>query len=469
VTRRELISRLYGERGPLTILPWWHKALLALDDPTVHELLLKLSRQSGKSQLLMAMAMSELLLVPGSYTLLVAASRSQQQAIFERKLRRPLERLLRHWTTPITFTNNGAEVPSTGTALEILAANESTAPARTVSLLLLDEARYIADDVFTVLAPSVIGAGGKIVVASTAGPPSGFFFELLNNPTPGSWRYESAINENPHADAGVLGFLSRRLRLLFPNAARRELDNEFAEDGDSFLPAALIEAAVDDGLSEFASSQSEAAAFLDLSRKKDLTSRVVVLREPPRRPEAGDHVVVASIAVWDPRQSPTGETNFAEVRADLETLPQRFPMLTSIQVDEGAEAGSILPWAQAHPQLSLLVTGFVATVESNLQMWSALSARLHAGTLSLPRHERLLSELRSLRAESFALGAKWRVVDSSRKLHRDVSLSLAGAVHALGDGSLWSPHALQPWAGTGPGRMVADHYREEQGWWSRFH
>jgi hypothetical protein len=44
----------------------------------------------------------------------------------------------------------------------------------------------------------------------------------------------------------------------------------------------------------------------------------------------------------------------------------------------------------------------------------------------------LLLELKSLRRESFAFGARWRVVDSS-KYHRDLSLALAGAVYALGD------------------------------------
>ncbi len=470
MTRRELISKLYGERGPLTILPWWEEPIRLLDDPAVNEMLFKLIRQTGKTQLLMAMGQSELLTRPGSYTLLVSASKLQQQATFERKLRKPLTRLLRAWGRGcplVTFTDSGAEVPSLGSAMEIVAPNPDTVPARTVSLLLIDEARYVGDEVYAVLVPSVIGAGGKIVIASTAGPPSGFFFELWNHPTEGSWRYESAVNSNPHADQGVLSFLRRRLALLFPVAAQRELDNQFVEDGDSFLPAALIEAAVDDGLAEFTGSQSEAAAFLDLSRKRDLTSRVVVLREPARRPEATDHVMVASIAIWDPRQSPTGEVPFAEVRADLEALPQRFPLLTNIQVDEGAEAGSVLPWAQAHPALSLLVQGFVATVERNLAMWSTLSARLHAGTLSIPRQERLLAELRSLRAESFALGSKWRVVDSSRKWHRDVSLSLAGAVTALGDGALWSPNALQPWAGRGEGRVMHEWDPRAPG--ARFH
>src|SRR5262249_30643214 len=69
---------------------------------------------------------------------------------------------------------------------------------------------------------------------------------------------------------------------------------------------------------------------------------------------------------------------------------------------------------------------------ANMQLWGALAGRLHARTLSIPRHERLIAELRNLRQESIALGASFRVVDGTRKLHRDVSLALAGACLAAG-------------------------------------
>jgi len=64
-------------------------------------------------------------------------------------------------------------------------------------------------------------------------------------------------------------------------------------------------------------------------------------------------------------------------------------------------------------------------------LWSSLAARLHARTFSVPRHERLLAELRNLRQESFSLEVKWRVVDATRKLHRDFSLALAGDCFAV--------------------------------------
>jgi hypothetical protein len=257
----------------------------------------------------------------------------------------------------------------------------------------------------------------------------------VTNPSPETWLFSSRENNNPHANRGVLDFLTRRLGVLAPSAKRRELDNEFTEDDSSnFLPSALVDAAVDSSLGELPGSPLPAYAFLDLSRRRDLTSLVVVVREPNgRRPEAKDHLVAASVHVWDPKQSPSGEVSFPEVRAAVGQLPVRFPGLATLLIDEGAEVGAVKPWAMEQSSLVLKVKGFIATADSNASMWGSLASRLHARTLSIPFHERLIEELKSLRSESFAFGAKFRVVDSSKKTHRDISLALAGAVYAAGE------------------------------------
>ncbi|MBI4628067.1 MAG: hypothetical protein HY729_05110 [Candidatus Rokubacteria bacterium] len=434
LTRASIAARLTGDRGQaLTPLSWWPAMDAALDDPEARVVLVWAARQTGKSQALMRRAIEDVLLVPNSYTLFISAGREQADVNYERKLRRPLLRLARAAGQTIKTTKRGVENTALNSAVEVVAANEVTVPGRSVTLLVIDEGRHVPDEVFAALAPSVIAAGGKILVASTAGPPTGFFHTLATGSDPEVRVVHVASNENPYADPKIIGFLSRLLRRILPSAAARDLDNTFAEDGDEFFSAPLIEAAVDDALGEVSSSDREAFAFLDLSRRRDLTSRVVVLRDTPRRPEAPDHLVTASVRTWNPAQSPTGETPFEEVRADVASLPRRFPNLRAVLIDSGAEVGAVGPWARTQPELALLIQEFIATPEANMKLWGALAARLHGGTLSIPRHARLLAELRSLRAESFALGSKWRVVDSSRRLHRDVSLGLAGAVYAAGE------------------------------------
>ncbi len=437
LTRELILGRLTNEQGKqLKVLPWWTEGFTALDDPLMRELLMWLRRQSGKTTFLAVGAIIHLLTVRHAYIIFVSASENQASAIFHRKIRRPLERLLKaaKLENAVSITARSLEFIPGNAALEVIAPNEATAPGRSPTLLIFDEARDIPDALYLSLAPSTIGSGGKIIIASSAGRPTGFFYELINNPTAETVLIHHdgsrAEDENPHADQGLLGWLRRRFAHLSPSAGQRELENQFTEDGDSFLSAALIEAAIDEHLSDTLSSDAEAFAFIDLSRKKDLTSRVVVLREPSRRVDAKDHLVAASVRVWNPKDSPTKEINFGEVRADLLRLVQRFPNLRQVLIDEGAEAGSVLSWAKDQALLSSRVHGFIATASSNMDLWSALAARLHAQTVSIPRHERLIAELKNLRQESFQFGMRWRITDGSKKLHRDVSLSLAGAILA---------------------------------------
>jgi len=445
--RLDIVGRLRGEfNQPLVVNEWWRDALRALDNPTIHEVALSLVRQSGKSQFLAAAAISELFVKPNAFVLYVAASEGQATSIFGRKLKSPLlavRQSLGIGKQELFISDRSIEIPSTGAALEVIPTSKVSAPGRSPTLLILDEARYIPDDVFSVLAPSVIGAGGTVVIASSAGPPRGFFHALVTHPTEHTFLYRSATNENPYANRGVLNFIRQRLALLAPSAAQRELGNEFTEDGDTFLPSALIDVAVDDSLGELSSSAHEAFCFIDLSRKRDLTSVVVVIRTEPRQPEARDHLVIASLRTWDPKAEPTKEVPFAEVRAHVLALPARFPRLIKILVDEGAEAGSLLPFCRSEPTLTLKTDGFVASATTNEQIWSALAARLHAKTLSIPRHERLLGELRNLRQETFALGSRWRIVDASRQFHRDIAVSLAGACYTAGQAEILGP--LPPW------------------------
>jgi hypothetical protein len=466
MNRIKLAAQLTGEYGqPLEIPSWWREAFGALDNSAIKELLLWRPRQSGKSQCLAALAITELLLRPGAHVVMAAAGERQARAIYERKIKQPLERMLQLrgvnacWRKHVMTTKRGIEL-STGATLEVIATNGATSPGRSPTLLLLDEARDIPDEFYAAFAPSAIGASGKVVIASTAGPPRGFFYEVVQHPSEETWLHHATTNDNPHADRRMMNFLQRRLSVIIPAAARRELANEFTDDGSEFLPAALIEAAVDPALGEIWESEAPAFVMYDLSRKRDLTSRTVVLVQPPQQPEARNHLVVASIRVWDPSKSPTGEVDFADVRADLEMLPRRFRNLCSVLIDEGAEAGALLPFARMNAHLALVTTGFIGTPETNMQLWGTLPARLHARTLTIPWHERLIGELRGLRQQQFAFGSKWRVVDSSHKFHRDVSLTLAGVCFAAEEASelILAPDATDELVGGIPAEEIGGNF-----------
>ena len=117
---------------------------------------------------------------------MAADSETQAAAIYARKIKKPLERMLQlpaaksPFRKHVRITKRGIEL-SNGAVLEAIATNSETSPGRSPTLLLLDEARDIRDDFYgafvpSAFVPSVIGAGGKLVIASTAGLPRGFLF-----------------------------------------------------------------------------------------------------------------------------------------------------------------------------------------------------------------------------------------------------------------------------------------------------
>jgi hypothetical protein len=241
-----VLRRLTGERGQaLTILSEWDAILRGLEDPDVHEILWKAPRQVGKTQGVAGVGIAETVVVPGAYVILMSASADQAEAIYARKIRRQVERLARELGLKVTTTRRGYTFPTLGSALEVLAPNETTAPGRSPTLVILDEARDIADQVYETLAPSVIGAGGKLVIVSTPGRMRGFYHALVTHPGPHSVLIESTENKNPYASKGMIAFLRERLRLWNPAAEQRELGGEFAEEGGEFLRWPLIQGNVD--------------------------------------------------------------------------------------------------------------------------------------------------------------------------------------------------------------------------------
>lgn len=56
------------------------------------------------------------------------------------------------------------------------------------ALVILDEAAWISDETYGASRPLVAASGGRLVVQSTPGLPSGWFYELATNPPPG-WLY----------------------------------------------------------------------------------------------------------------------------------------------------------------------------------------------------------------------------------------------------------------------------------------
>ncbi len=163
-------SLLLEARG-LNPDPWQRALLLSTD----RQILLNCSRQSGKSTVVSALALHTALFVPGSLVLLLSPSQRQSAEIFRKvldiyhALGRPLRAVYK--TQLRLELANGARVLC-------LPGREGTIRSfGGVSLLVLDEAARIPDDLYRSVRPMLAVSQGRLVALSTPFGQRGWFWQ----------------------------------------------------------------------------------------------------------------------------------------------------------------------------------------------------------------------------------------------------------------------------------------------------
>jgi hypothetical protein len=160
--------RLLAAQG-LTPDPWQRDLLLAPEP----YLLLNCSRQSGKSTTVAALALHQLLAVPGALVLLVALSERQSRELFRKVLAgyRALGRPIR-----TVLANQGTLELQNGARLIALPGREQTVRSFSgVRLLVIDEAARVPDDLYRSVRPMLAVSRGRLVALSTPFGQRGWF------------------------------------------------------------------------------------------------------------------------------------------------------------------------------------------------------------------------------------------------------------------------------------------------------
>ena len=131
-----------------------------------------------------------------------------------------------------------------------------------------------------------------------------------------------------------------------------------------------------------------------------------------------------SIACWDPALL-GGRISFDPVRKELVDVIKNFAP-GRLLIDTASGGGELINWA-IRENYCPPIEEFHPTAKSNQEMWGRLRDLLNERKLKIPNHERLIDELRGLKTKEFSQGMGFKVVDPSKRLHRDLSFSLAGA------------------------------------------
>jgi len=170
--------------GWRNIDPWQRQVLLTKD----RYMILNCSRQSGKSSILMLKAFQKALTTPNALILIIAEQRQSNEDLrkidelvkaYDSYLRRRYEgrlvlSLLKDNVTSKEFENNARIVALPG--------NEKIRGYSAPTIVIIDEAGYVDDNVFIAVDPMMEVSQGQLILASTPNGTSGFYPQEWGNP-----------------------------------------------------------------------------------------------------------------------------------------------------------------------------------------------------------------------------------------------------------------------------------------------
>ena len=426
ISRRDFTEK-FVER--VDYFDWYHEIDAATDDPKLKMALVNVIRQAGKSSWALSNnAPYNLFNIPRWQGAGIASSKDTFKAIFRQKIADIINRSPRLKKDAKVF-DSYCSVPRLGSYFEIFPAESVGAVVgRSLNSIYIDEAALTSDEVIATLLPSVMAQENcKIIATSSSWAPRGWFYELIQSqeeePDPQVFMFRSNRKDlNPYAKMENLDFMSKMLMRINPAYEKRFLSTEFCELGDEFLPRKLIDSCIDNNLTNKETSNNSCYAFLDLSLKRDLTSRVIVEAD-------SDNFSGINIQVFDPKDFANHRIDFDKVKEMIKDDYLNF-RIRKYLIDERAEAGELIQWCQSK---GYYLEPFLGSVKSNMQIWGRLCELFQNGKLKIPNNRRLLNELYNLRIEEFSFGQSFRIVDSKKKYHRDISMSLAGAAWAASE------------------------------------
>jgi hypothetical protein len=205
-----------------------------------HRLMLCCTRQFGKSTITSVKALHFALRHPGSLVLVVARCQ-RQSAEWLLKVRVWLARL--GIKAPGDGINRHSAVLPNGSRLVALPGNDDNIRTfSAVSLLVIDEAARVPDDLYAALLPMLAVSRGALWLLSTPRNQWGFFFENWRRDMPAFEKFFVPATECPRIPADFLA--EARIELGEVNF-RRDYLCEFAASEDQLIPRELWQQCVD--------------------------------------------------------------------------------------------------------------------------------------------------------------------------------------------------------------------------------
>jgi Terminase large subunit, T4likevirus-type, N-terminal len=215
----------------------WQEELLC---STSDRVLLNCSRQSGKSTISGVIALHRALYHPGSLVLCLAPALRQSQELFGKVL--GFYRDLGRPVSPQGERKLSLELEN-GSRIVTLPGSEKTIRGFSgTSLLVLDEAARVEDELYFAVRPMLAVSGGALMMLSTPYGKRGVFYEEWTSGR-GWERYEVPASKCPRISGE---FLEEERASLPPFIFRQEYECSFEETEDQVFTTDMIDRAVTD-------------------------------------------------------------------------------------------------------------------------------------------------------------------------------------------------------------------------------
>jgi hypothetical protein len=297
-------------------------------------------RQSGKTFTISALLLWYATTNPNISIGVVGPSWRQTRRIIQRiaalthKL--PKDTVLTPQRTQILFKN--------GSSIEAFPNNPDTIRGPTLNVVYADEFNFVANDqeLYDSILYTLAATDGKFVCSSTPWHSDSIFFKIFNHKDFKDFKtlhvpYQKALEPNGPLKQSIVQKIKTQMG-EDPSRWRREMEAEWAEDDDVWLPQSLIaqcigttKACGEDliNLSAESSFSGEFFAGLDLAQTRDYSVFVVVER-------LNDKLLLRHLKIF---QQPT---LYANVLAYIKVLQDRWGGFQKIRVDFTREGPSII-------------------------------------------------------------------------------------------------------------------------------
>src|SRR3990172_3944661 len=362
-----------------------------------HFLLAIWSRQSGKSLAIAVAVLFNVLTRPNFRVAVIAPSLRQSRKMIA-KISRPVSRL--GMGGPDGSPSKGRLEFRNESVIEALPNNPDTIRGETLNMVVADELAYIEHDkeLYDAIIFSLSTTNGWFYGTSTPGSRDSLFYtmatdnEQFADVSRHHVGYREALKPNGPIDPEFLAKIRKQYQ-TDPGRWRREMEAEFAEDEDAYLPLDLIESCVTQGIETFTKEDvvggrlERTGRFFvgtDLGQKIDPSAVAVVEKRGP-------DVYVLHVIAFEPG------TVFSQVTGYLNLLNQRLQNVLRIYIDETGVGGFFVQDAVKSGLKNAV--GVFLSLPKKQQIMDHLKRLMQDGHLHFQRDPDLMNEMSAERYE----------------------------------------------------------------------